>query len=285
MSAPNASKVALDPKECYVQDSEALSRNGLWVHTALRVFVCRLCQTGLTSQMVAGHLKNQHDQQIASEDRAALGALVAKYKLHERAEDVPAPCPGGPPVEGVERPVAGFSCHADSGCNYSVRDEQCMPRHVKEKHGHDFQGARSRFRPSTVQALFRAVGRVYFEVDTALEPSCNVDLRQRLRQEFLPKAALDDVLTQEGDRDRPPLLKITQRDQFSVDIRNNQEEMKAARRLKSSHAENEAGGMFTALQSAIDEHAGLAKHTLENHAQPFTLAKVLLHGREVSPEQ
>ena len=235
--------------------------------------------------MAIGHLKNKHAHKVTLDDLTALTALVAQHELYERAEDVPVLCPGGPPVEGIEGPVRGYSCHVSLRCNYSVCDKQTMLRHAKETHGLDLQQAHLSLRDSTVQALFRAVAQIYFEVDIALETCCNIDLRQRLRKEFLTKATLDDVLTQDGDRDRPPLLKITQWDQFSTDIRENTEERRAVYRLKRYHTDDEAGGMFTALQSVIEQHAKSAKHTLENHAQSFTLAKVLLHGPELNSEQ
>ena len=267
-----------------LEGEEILEKLGLWLHKLLLILICRGCQVGLTSQMVVGHLKNQHDYRVTEGDRETLSALCTDRGVPEKAEEVQIPRACGPPVQGLVPPQPGLSCTADTACEYSVRDLQTMLKHCREKHA---QGLlkNSSYRESTVQAIFQSVGRVFFEVDATVTATSDPDLRKHLRDTFLPGAVVDPVVAQNSDHDRPPLWKITMWDRFEPEIRKDAEQRRAARLLRGKHSEAEHGGIFVSLEKAAKSHHALARGVLANSSHPFTLAKVLLNGPDFSPEQ
>ena len=279
-----SSGVELAPQADYLIGMGILDRLGLFVHRQLLVFICRECEVALTSTMVVGHLSVMHDHKTTEKEKVELHEMCSQHKIYERPEEVPIPKPGGPPVQGIAPPVSGLTCSAAADCRYSVRDMQAMLKHGREKHGRGLT-TNALYRPSTIQALFRGVGHIYFEVDDTLTSSSNIDLRAYLKRDFLPKSSTDEVITQQSDRDRPPLLKITLWDLFLPQIREDIAQRKQARGIKEKHTAHEHGGIFVSLEKAVKLHHEVAKAQLERHCQRFTLAKVLVNGAKFSPSQ
>lgn len=267
-----------------LEGGEVLEKLGLWLHKQLLVLICRTCQVGLTSSMVVGHLKNKHGYSVSQGEKADLRALCVDRGVHESVGEMPIPRACGPPVQGIAPPEAGFSCTADASCEYSVRDLQTMLKHCRERHSQGLL-ANSSFRESTVQVIFQSVGHVYFEVDATLTPTSDLDIRRHLQGTFLPSAVKDPVFVHDSDRDRPPLWKITLWDKFEPEVRSDAGQRKAARLLKAQHTEIEHGGIFVSLEKAVKSHHSSTRELLEGSSHPFTLAKVLLNGPQLSPEQ
>lgn len=231
-----------------------------------------------------GHLKRQHRYVVEKGDRAELEELCKSRGVHTRAQDVPVPRAGGPPVQGIAPPVEGLSCTADPACEYSVQDLQTMLRHCRENHGQGLLN-NSKFRKSMVQSMFPSVGHVYFEVDPAATLESNLDVRRYLRGTFLPAHASDPVVPQDSDRDRAPLLKITLWDEFERDIRSDADQREAARVIKAKHTAGEHGGIFVSLKKVVKRHHATTRALLNGSSHSFTIAKVLLNGPGLSPEQ
>lgn len=234
--------------------------------------------------MVVGHLSAMHDHKTTGQEKAELHKVYSQHEIYARPEEVPIPKAGGPPVQGITPPISGLTCSAAPTCHYSVRDVQTMLKHGREKHGRGLT-TNALYRPSTIQVLFRGVGHVYFEVDDTLTPSSNIDLRAYLKRNFLPKSSTDEVVTQQSDRDRPPLLKITLWDLFLPQIREDAVQRKQARGIKEKHTAHEHEGVFVTLEKVVKLHHEVAKTQLEHHCQRFTLAKVLVNGAKFSPNQ
>lgn len=233
--------------------------------------------------VVVGHLKAKHDHKVTKQEKAELDELCSRYKIYAKPEEVPAPKAGGPPVQGISPPISGLTCSAAADCNYSVCDMQTMLRHGREKHGRGLTTNVS-CRPSTVQALFRGVSHVYFEVDDTLTSTSDIDVRTYLKRAFLPKSSIDEVITQQSDRDRPPLLKITLWDCFFSTIREDATQRKHARGIKERHTAHEQDGLFVSLEKVVKLHHEMARTQLEQNCHRFTLAKVLVNGATFSPQ-
>ncbi|KAG6374593.1 hypothetical protein JVT61DRAFT_3952 [Boletus reticuloceps] len=142
--------------------------------------------------IVVGHLKAKHDHKVTKQEKAKLDELCSRYKIYVKPEGVPTPKAGGPPVQGISPPISGLTCSAAADCNYSVCDMQTMLRHGREKHGRGLTTNVS-CRLSTVQALFRGVSHVYFEVDDTLTSTSDIDVCAYLKRAFLPKSSVDEV--------------------------------------------------------------------------------------------
>ena len=233
---------------------------------------------------VVGHLKATHDRKMTKKEKAELQEICSQHKIWARPEVVPIPKPGGPPVQGIAPPISGLTCSAAADCSYSVCDLQTMLKHGREKHGRGLT-TNALYRSSTVQVLFAGVGRIYFEVDDTLTSLSDVDVRAYLKREFLPRSSTDEVVIQQSDRDRPPLLKITLWDLFLPQIQKDTAQRKQARAIKEKHTEHEHGGIFISLEKAVKLHHEVVKTQLEHHWQRFTLAKVLVNGAKLSQNQ
>ncbi|KAF8425824.1 hypothetical protein L210DRAFT_986547 [Boletus edulis BED1] len=278
------SGIELVPEVDYLFRTGILDRLGLFLHRKLLVLICRECKVALTSMMVAGHLLGTHGQKMGGNEKEELQKVCSQQSIYARPEEVPVPNAGGPPVQGIAQPIPGLTCSAAADCHYSVRDLQAMLKHGREKHGKGLT-TNALYRPSTIQVLFRGVGRVYFEVDATLTSFSDVAVRTYLKQTFLPITSADEVITQRSDRDRPPLLKITLWDLFLPEVREDSVQRKHARGVKEGHTAHEHGGIFVSLEKVVKLHHELAKKQLDHHCQRFTLAKVLLSGAKFSPSQ
>ncbi|KAH0825828.1 hypothetical protein J3R83DRAFT_8789, partial [Lanmaoa asiatica] len=276
--------VTLVPGRTYIEASPLLDNLGLWLHSGLKVLICRRCKVALSSKMALGHLKKQHNVIVRDTRKKDLETLCLQRAVYENPQNVNLPRAGGPPVEGIAPPVAALSCAAGGNCRYSVCDLQAMIRHGRERH----QGgilATTRYRGSMVQALFLGVGRIYFEVDPTLTPSSDVDTRDYLRTVFLREAGFDEVMAADGSRDRPPLLNTTHWDQFMPEIRENVDQRRATHALKGKHTVDEHGGIFKVLQRTVLGHHETTRKELENSANPFLLRKILLNGLDFHAER
>ncbi|KAH0825830.1 hypothetical protein J3R83DRAFT_7803, partial [Lanmaoa asiatica] len=268
-----------------LERGELLDQLGMWLHGPLHILICRQCGVGLTTETALGHMKNQHNLLVKAIQKSAFERLCKDRLICEKPQDVITPKAGGSPVEGIATPVEGFACCADSTCTYSVRDQQTMIRHSKEKHGLRITGQRL-YRPCMVQCLFsRGPGKVYFEVDPTVTPGCDVDVRRYLRGTFLPAHAKDPVVPQESDRDRPPLLRITLWDEFEPEIRKDDGQRNAAWRLKARHTADEQGGIFASLRRVVEQYHKTTRALLNECPNSFTIAKILLNGGGYTPEQ
>ena len=234
--------------------------------------------------MVVGHLKAKHDHNTTKEEKAELHEICSQYKIYAKPEEVPIPKAGEPPVQGIAPPISGLTCSATVDCNYSVCDVQTMLKHGREKHGRGLT-TNALHPPSTVQVLFRGIGHIYFEVDDTLTSSSNIDVRAYLKCNFLPNSSTDEVITQQSDHDRPPLLKITLWDPFSPMIREDAAQRKQARGIKERHTAYEHEGIFVSLEKGVTLHHQITKTQLEHNCHCFTLAKVLMNGANFSPHQ
>ena len=256
----------------------------MWLHGPLQILICQSCQVGLTSDTALGHLRSKHNRKVRDSEKILFEELCKSRNVHEKPQEVVMPKPGGPPVPGIAPPVEGFSCAADSECNYSVQDYQTMLKHCRVKHQQGLAG-NSLHRRSWVQFLFAGFGKLYFEVDPDVAAASDLDVRQYLRGTFLPAQVDDPLVPQGSDRDRPPLLKITMWDEFEPEVREDLAQRQAAQQIKGSHAESELGGMFTSLGNAVKRYHELTKSLLEESAHSFTISKVLMNGPVFSPDQ
>ncbi|KAI9456768.1 hypothetical protein HD554DRAFT_2177923 [Boletus coccyginus] len=234
--------------------------------------------------MALGHLKSQHDFVVQATQKSAFEQLCKDYLIYKKPQDVILPKAGGPPVQGIAAPVEGFACCAGNACEYSVCDVQMMIRHSKEKHARRITGERTH-RPCLVQCIFRGVGKVYFEVDPTATFECDLDVRRYLRATFLPAHAMDPIVPQDLDRDRPQLLIVTLWDEFHPEIRKDDIQRNAAWRLKAAHTAEERGGVFVSLERAVKQHHIGVRVLLNECLHSFTIKKILLNSRDYTPQQ
>lgn len=259
----------------------------MWFHSGLKILICRQCEVGLTSQTALGHVKMNHTQTIKGNEKATFLEFCSMREVRVNSKDVPIPKAGGPPVEGIAAPKAGFSCRVDGVCQYSVCDQQTMLRHSREKHGRGLVGD-SPMASTVVQTMFKTISHVYFEVDPTVIAGAehlDLDVRRHLRGAFLPGQADQTVVIQDADRDRTPLMKMTNWDKFQREIREDHTQREAVHLLKAKHGEGEEGGIFVALEHAVTTYHEATRTLLNGYSNSFTIRKVLLNGPGFSPDQ
>lgn len=269
--------MVLVPGTNYLLANDVLDSLGLWIHTALKVFVCRECECALTFSIVKGHLRGKrHRIKLKPEQEDELERAFHAGGVFESPGQVNLPSPGGPPVQAISRPVEGNAC-AEKGCTYCVRDWQRMLLHSRDKHGRSVASEVLR-RSAMMQVLFLSANGVYFEVDVDATAAAAVNLRNYLRTNFIVAPDLEQVVTEDADRDRLPLLKLTQWDRFMPEIREHRGERRAAQALKAGHLAEEVGGAFGRLQQVVTQHHAIIRQALDKCGQSFTVQKVLKNG-------
>jgi hypothetical protein len=168
-------------------------------------------------------------------------------------------------------------------CTYCVKDQVTAQRHCREKHG---GGPLSevRRRECKVQQLFAGIGKKYFEVGEGLAPGVPPNLRDTLKRSFLSTLESAMVVPMNTDRERTPLVRFMAWDTFGMDIRGDPKRRRAALDLKSQHTSDEHNGIFVRLAVAVDHHFEKASTILEGHPHKLTLAKILVHGKNIPRE-
>jgi hypothetical protein len=73
-------------------------------------------------------------------------------------------------------------------------------------------------------------------------------------------------------------------DTFGMDVRGDRKRRRAALDLKSQHTNDEHNGIFVRLAVAVDHHFEKASTILEGHPHKLTLAKILIHGKNIPRE-
>ena len=249
--------------------------------------------------MVAGHRKNNHDstkvrplvfddhayltetnEQIPTEILEAFLNFCTQHGVYQTPEKVKPPTPGGPPIQLITAPTLGFACTA---CSYCVKDLPTMQRHYREKHD-DMPLDFARYRACSVQHLFTAIGKSYFEVSPNLQSGGSHDLGSSLRRMLEPRLEAALVTTQSTERERTPLIRFTGWDLVMVNIRNNSEHREAANSMKQKHTKDEHDGIFIGLREAVKDHFLKTFTILDGHPHKFTILKIMFHGRNIPRE-
>jgi len=255
----------------------------MWLHRSLRILICRQCGVGLTCGTALGHLKNNHKYRVGKDTEMQFQILCRSHNICVKPQDFTIPKAGGPPIQGLAPPEAGLSCRAGA-CTYCVKDRQTMLKHSRNNHGGGL-AHNSLYQQSLIQCAFQGLGKVYFEVDPTANEESNLDVRNYLRATFLPALTRDPLVSQNSDRDRSPLLKITMWDKFEVAIQQDAAQVAAAMQIRGQHTEEECGGIFASLARTVKLYHETAKHLLESSGHSFLIGKVLLNGPGYTAEQ
>lgn len=255
----------------------------MWFHRSLQILICRQCGVGLTCGTALGHLKNNHEYKVRKDMETQFQTFCRSHNVLVNPHDLAIPKAGGPPIQGLAPPEAGLSCRAGA-CMYSVKDHQTMLKHSRNNHGGGL-AHNSLYQHSLVQCAFQGHGKVYFEVDPTANEESNLDMRNYLRATFLPAQTRDPLVSQDSDRDRSPLLKITMWDKFEVAIQQDAAQVAAAMQIRGQHTEEEHGGIFVSLARTAKLYHETTKHLLESSGHSFLIQKVLLNGPGYTADQ
>ncbi|KAG6379836.1 hypothetical protein JVT61DRAFT_10385 [Boletus reticuloceps] len=87
--------ISLNPLVDYLEGGSVLDKLGVWFHLGLSMFICCSCHVALTSEVLKGHLKAQHQHPMTAEDAEDLQSFLCHHHIFGHSEDVPVPCPGG----------------------------------------------------------------------------------------------------------------------------------------------------------------------------------------------
>lgn len=273
----------LVPAKSDLEGGDLLDQLGMWFHRSLRILICRQCRVGLTFGTASGHLKNKHGHKVGKDMETQFQNFCRSRNVLVKPQDFAVPKAGGPPIQGLTPPEAGFSCRAGA-CTYSVKDCQTMLKHSRKKHGGGL-AHNSLYQPSLVQCAFQGHGKAYFEVDPTASEESDLDMRNYLRATFLPAQTRDLLVLQDSDRDRSPLLKITMWDKFEVAIQQDAAQVAAAMQIRGQHTEEEHGGVFVSLARTVKLYHETTKRLLESSGHSFLIEKVLLNGPGYTAEQ
>jgi len=128
------------------------------------------------------------------------------------------------------------------------------------------------------------VGNKYFEVGEGLAPATTPNLRDALERSFLSTLESAAVVPANTERERTPLVRFMAWDTFREDIRQDPKRNRAAHDIKSHHTDVEQDGIFVRLTNAVDDHFEKAATILDGNPNKMTLAKILVHGRNIPRE-
>ncbi|KAG1846986.1 hypothetical protein DFJ58DRAFT_843305 [Suillus subalutaceus] len=273
-------RVALTAGEDYLLSSTLMDSLGIFMHTALRIFICKGCRKCLTADMVAGHRKEKHKQSLTVSQRSSLATYVEENKIYHRQEQVIIPGSGGPPVQLIASPRKAFLCLSSPDCDYVVCDKATMQKHAKNVHS---QSSKDLLRCKEIHAqqLFDSVGRTYFMVDPN-DSLQNKDLAKVLNDTFVPSLYVPVVQPSLSPEERRPLIKAMSWDVFMPNLRSDPAQVKAIQKLKEKHSPAECHGVLSALKDLMQAHMDMAATILDGNPHKLTLAKALLNGSNVT---
>ncbi|KAG1718894.1 uncharacterized protein EDB91DRAFT_1258099 [Suillus paluster] len=210
-------------------------------------------------------------------------AFCSEAEIYEKPECVKLPSAGGPPIQLISPPTAGYACVMSTDCTYSVKDLPTMQRHCREKHKTE-PLANVRHRACLVQRIFTGVRGSYFEISNDLLPGARPQLKDRLKETFLPGLDAPLVVPADTERERTPLVRCMAWDTFMTETRMNPAQRRAAQEIKKQHADKEHDGILTRLAETVDDHFHKAATILDGHPQKLSLSKILVHGKNIPRE-
>ncbi|KAG6371993.1 hypothetical protein JVT61DRAFT_9012 [Boletus reticuloceps] len=283
-TGPEKSTPVLSPLIDYLEGGGVLDRLGVWFHCGLKVFICRPCRVGLTSEVLKGHLKAQHKHAIAGKDWEDLQTFLCRVHVFGRPEDVPLPSPGGPAVQGLGAPEPGFACRM-RGCAYAVKSEEVMKKHQCGEHGlvHPLE---KRYSPCNLQALFNSVGKVFFQVLDGLARDKDVALRHMALLDVGMSWNVDGTAAIATDKDRTPpaLLRVTGWADYLPQVRASRGLRAKALALKDRLKPDELGGILQGLAEAVNGLFRLGQTLLNGRSSKLTALKIIIHGANIPSE-